>query len=94
MNNLNFGYDFRNNSDNCFFAPVFDEIEELSYVKRYQNVFDREISEFVSSKLLQREITESFDNELVLLDQNGKYFEAKKNSLDIQQKKSLIASFQ
>ena len=27
LNNPNFGYNCRNNADNCFFAPVFDEIE-------------------------------------------------------------------
>ena len=29
MNNSKFGYDCINNTDNCFFVPVFDEIEEL-----------------------------------------------------------------
>ena len=33
MNNSNFGYDCQNNADNCFFAPIFDEPEELSYAK-------------------------------------------------------------
>ena len=33
MKNSNFGYDCRNNADNCFFAPIFDELEELSYAK-------------------------------------------------------------
>ena len=52
-NNSNFGYDCRNNAGNCFFAPVFDKIEEMSYVKRYQNVFDPEMFEFVSIKVLE-----------------------------------------
>ena len=70
MNNSNFGYDCRNNVDNCIFAPVFDEVEELSYVKRYQNVFDPEISEFVSTDLLEKEINETFENKVAALDQN------------------------
>ena len=39
MNYANFSYDCRNNAENCDFQPVYDEIEELSYKKRYQNVF-------------------------------------------------------
>ena len=31
----NFDFDWRNNADNCFFNPIFDEIEELSYAKKY-----------------------------------------------------------
>ena len=29
MNNSNFGYDCRNNMDNCDFVPIFDEIGEV-----------------------------------------------------------------
>ena len=29
MNNSNFGYDCRNNIDNCTFGPLRDEIEEI-----------------------------------------------------------------
>ena len=48
MNNANIAYDCRNNADNCYFSPIYDELEELMYAKRYQNVFDQSISEFVS----------------------------------------------
>ena len=29
MNNANFGYDCRNNADNCYFSPNYDELGEL-----------------------------------------------------------------
>ena len=32
MNNLNFGYDCRNNLDNCKFVPIFGEFREVTYV--------------------------------------------------------------
>lgn len=32
---VNFGYDCRNNIDNWFFSPMFNETEEISYVKKY-----------------------------------------------------------
>ena len=47
LNNSNFGYDCRDNADNCFFNPIYDEIEELSLAKKYQNIFDQIISDFV-----------------------------------------------
>ena len=34
LNNANFVYNCRNNANNCYFQPVYDEIEELSYAKR------------------------------------------------------------
>ena len=35
MNNSNFGFYCRNNANNCFFQPIYDEIEELSYARKY-----------------------------------------------------------
>ena len=63
-----FCFDCRNNADNCFLNPIFDEIEELSYAKRYQNIFDQDIVEFVSSELLERQIKENFSNKTGALD--------------------------
>ena len=77
MNNSNSGYNCRSNTENYFFAPIFDELEELSYTKRYQNPFDHEISEFVSSDQLEREINETIDNKIATLDQNQTLFEGR-----------------
>ena len=30
MNNSIFGYDCRNNIDNCYFTPIYNKVEELS----------------------------------------------------------------
>ena len=43
MSNLNFSYDCCSNADNCFFQPTYNEIEELSYTKHHQNVFNQHI---------------------------------------------------
>ena len=87
MNNANFGYDCCINADNCYFSPIYDEIDELSYAKRYQNVFDQSISDFASSEILERQIEEEFLNKIAKLDQNDNYYEASKNSLELQKKK-------
>ena len=78
MNNTNFGYDCCNNADNCYFHLVYDEIEEISYAKRYQNLFDQDISEFVSTEILERQIEEEFLRKLYALDTQDEYYEAKK----------------
>ena len=64
MNNANFGYDCPDNAGNCTFALVFDEIEELSYAKQFQNIFDQDSSEFASSELLEKQIEEKFSNKI------------------------------
>ena len=56
MNNSDFRYDCRNNIDNCQFVPIFDEFQEITYLKRSYNYFDSEVSNFVSSDLIRQEI--------------------------------------
>ena len=93
MNNSNFGYNCRNNADNCFFNPIFDDKEELSYAKRYQNIFDQDIAEFLSSEYLEHQIEEEFSNKIAALDPQDEYYEARKNSLELQRKKELDSIF-
>lgn len=68
MNNSNVGYDSRNNTDNYSFTALFYKIKELTFAEKYQILFDRNISEFVSSELLKRQIEEEFANKLAALD--------------------------
>ena len=49
MNNSDFGYDCRNNIDNC-------QVQEITHLKRYYNYFNSEVSKFVSSDLIRKEI--------------------------------------
>ena len=66
MNNSNFGYDCRNNIDNCKFVPIFDEYNEITFVSRYHNVFDQKVSQFVTSDSLKRQIEEKFNAKLII----------------------------
>lgn len=59
---------------------TLDEIAEMSYIKKFQNVYDSEVGDFVSINLLEGEVEESFNNRLVKLDQRDLYFKAKKKS--------------
>ena len=35
INNANFGIDCRNNIDNCKFEPIYNEIGEIGFIKKY-----------------------------------------------------------
>ena len=58
MNNSNFGYECRNNLDSCQFVPIFNELQEITYLKRYYNYFDSKVSSFVSCNLIRQKIKE------------------------------------
>ena len=39
------------------FEPIFNEIEEVTFIKKYQNnLFNKRISDFINSELVEREI--------------------------------------
>ena len=79
MNNTDIGDDCRNNVDNSYFLPIYNEIDELLYTGRYQNVCDESISDFVSSEIVEKKIEEEFPNRFGKLDQNNNYYETRKN---------------
>ena len=68
----------RDNADNCFFQPIYDEIEELSYAKKHQNLFDQDINDFISSEILEKQPEEEYLNKFAKLDPQYEYFDAKK----------------
>ena len=54
MNNANFGFDCRNNANNLKFESLIDEINELTYIKKYHNLFNSKINNFVNSEILEK----------------------------------------
>ena len=83
LNNANFGYDCRNNLDNCNFEPIMDEIRELDFIKRYHsNLCDASIRPFVTSRVLSEDIQERYNNERQLIKEDDKFFAAKIRSLE------------
>ena len=65
MNNSNFGYDCRNNLDNCQFVPIFSELKEITYIKKFYNFFDPKVSTLVTSDLIVQEIEESEERSIL-----------------------------
>ena len=65
MNNSNFGYDCRNDLDNCKFVPIFHEYKEITYIGRYQNFFDSRVLQFVTTDLIKQDIEEKYAYKLM-----------------------------
>ena len=42
LNNSNFGIDCRNNIDNCYLEPLYDDFSEISYIKKFTTIFNDE----------------------------------------------------
>ena len=79
MNKFNFGYNCRNNIDNCQFVPIFDECWEIMYISRYHNIFDKKISSFVMPDILKHKAEEEFNNKLMKLDKEDRFYEINTN---------------
>ena len=67
MNNSSFGYDCRNNIDNCKFVSIFDEYKEITFINRYHNIFDEKVSKFITSDLLKSQLEEQYNDKLMKL---------------------------
>ena len=73
MNNANFGFDCRNNANNAKFEPLIDEINELTYIKKYHNLFDSKISNFVSCEILEKNINQEFEQKIALIEEDDRF---------------------
>ena len=73
LNNSNFGNDCRNDIGNCKLELIYDGLEELKYIKNYNN-FDDEIFEFFSTDLLRENLNNEFQEQIQKLDTNDPYY--------------------
>ena len=62
LNNSNFGNDCRNNIGNCLLELVYDGLEEISYIKKFANIFtDPKLKEFFSADIIREQIESEFN---------------------------------
>ena len=92
MNNSNFGYDCRNNLDNCKFVPIFDEYKEITYVNRYHSIFDSSVSEFVTADLLKADLEEKCNDKLLKLDKEDRFYQIKLQTIKSERLEQLEAA--
>ena len=82
LNNANFGYDCKNNLDNCTFEPIRDEIGEIRYIRKYNNVFDKEVTEFVNPQILKEELSLKYNNKVKKLSADDPYCSGKMRAIE------------
>ena len=41
LNNANYGHDCRSNLDNCGFELMVGDVNEITYTKKYHNLFNK-----------------------------------------------------
>ena len=92
MNNSNFGYDCRNNIDNCKFVPIFDEYKEITFINRCHTIFDEKVSKFVTSDFLKSKIEEEYNDKLMKLDKEDRFYKIKLQTLKTERLSSLEAA--
>ena len=66
-------------------VPIFDELKEITYIKNYYNFFDPNVSKFVTSDLIAQEIEEKYNDDMIKVSKEDKFYKIKK-SLLIQKK--------
>ena len=91
MNNSNFGFDCRNNTNNLRFEPLLNEIEELSYIKKYHSLYDDKVKQFVSSEILEKKIEQDFNQELSEIKEDDQFKNIKINEISNRRAENLDA---
>ena len=91
MNNANFGNDCRNNANNTKFEPIIDEINEISYIKKYYNLFDQKVSNFIKSEILEKEIEDNYNNEMSVIRENDPFKNARIAEIENKKKTEIDA---
>ena len=91
MNNSNFGYDCRNNIDNCKFKPMFDDVEEIANIQKYSSLFDDVCKDRFYPDLIATQIENEYNNELMKIDQNDPFADAKRYDVGEKRKRKMDA---
>ena len=71
LNNVNFGIYCRNNINNCHFEPIYGEINEITYIKQFDSIFDNEkYRDFSDVNLMKEEVNEKYNQLILALHKN------------------------
>ena len=73
MNNANFGFDCRNHVNNTKFEPIIDQIREIMYIKKYYNLFDSQVANFVKGDILEQNINEEYELKMAMIKENDPF---------------------
>ena len=91
LNNSTFGYDCRNNLDNCTFVPIFEELNEVTYLKKYYSLYDQKIYKFVLGNLMKQDTEEQYNDAIQKISKDDPFGEIKRAELHNNRTESLEA---
>ena len=64
-------------------------MKEITYINRYYNIFDSKTSEFVTADLLKTDIEEKYNNQLLKLHKEDKFYEIKLQTINTERLSNL-----
>ena len=75
LNNSNFGYDCRKNTDNSNLELLYDGAEEVKFIKKYTDIFtDYKLKEFFTGDALREQIEREIDEKINEYDVNDEFY--------------------
>ena len=72
--------------------PIFDELKEITYLKRYYNYFDSKVLSFLSADLIKQEVEEKYNDLKMKLSKDDKFYKIKLSSLNAGKSEALEAA--
>ena len=92
LKNANLGIDCSNNIDNCTLEPIYDEISEIAYIKKFDITFDnKNYRDFYNVEIMREEVNLKYDQLLLNLNKNDPTYEARKYWYQNKREKDLDA---
>ena len=89
LNNSNFGIDCRNNIDNGILEPIYDEVSEIAYFKKFDNIFDNEkYVQFSEANIVTQEVNEKYNWLILNLDKNDPTYLSRKYLYELRRKRN------
>ena len=74
LNNSNLGNDCRNNIGNCKLDLLYDGLDEISYIKKFTNIFSYDrFLEFFSVELLKEQVKSEYNEKIENLDEDAHF---------------------
>ena len=75
LNNSNFGCDCRNNIENCTLDLLYDNLDKISYIKKFTHILQNQCYQgFFTKELLSQQIEGNFNEKIERLNPDDPYY--------------------
>lgn len=92
LSNLNFGIDCKSNINSRTLEPLYDELGEITFIKKYDDMFDRRnYYQFADPDIMREDINKKFDRLTLILNKSDPWYEVRKESYELQKESDLNA---